>query len=256
MQFDVVTLFPPMFEAIAKYGITARALERKLYQLTLWNPRDYTTDNYRTVDDRPYGGGPGMVMLAEPLEQAILAAKRRQREAGVMQPRVIHLSPQGKPLRHADVLRLANAPGLILLASRYEGVDERLLARCVDEEISIGDYVLSGGELPAMVLIDAIVRQLPGALGDADSATEDSFVDGLLDCPHYTRPEVYEGMRVPDVLLSGHHKEIQRWRLKQSLGRTRAKRPDLLAARPLTKEESRLLAEYAQEQDPHNEKEP
>lgn len=250
-QYDVVTLFPPMFEAITRHGITARALEREIYTLRLWNPRDFTTDNYKTVDDRPYGGGPGMVMLAEPLEQAISAARQRQQQAGVESPRVIHLSPQGKPLTHADVLRLAAQPGLVLLASRYEGVDERLLRRVVDEEVSIGDYVLSGGELPAMVLIDAMVRQLPGALGDADSATEDSFVDGLLDCPHYTRPEVYEGEAVPAVLLSGHHKEIRRWRLKQSLGRTRDKRPDLLAERPLTKEESRLLAEYAQEQDPH-----
>jgi tRNA (guanine37-N1)-methyltransferase len=252
LQFDVVTLFPSMFEAISRYGVTSRALEKKIYELTLWNPRDFTTDNYKTVDDRPYGGGPGMVMLAEPLEKAINAAKQRQQEAGVDSPRVIHLSPQGKPLTHTAVMDLANAPGLILLASRYEGVDERLLQRVVDEEVSIGDYVLSGGELPAMVLIDAVVRQLPGTLGDGDSAIEDSFVDGLLDCPHYTRPEVYEGMPVPDVLMSGHHKEIARWRLKQSLGRTRDKRPDLLAARPLTKEESRLLAEYEQEQDPHN----
>ena len=251
LQFDVITLFPPMFEAISKYGITSRALEKKLYELRLWNPRDFTTDNYKTVDDRPYGGGPGMVMLAEPLEQAIHAARQHQQEAGVGRPRVIHLSPQGQPLTHAAVLKLAAEPGLILLASRYEGVDERLLQRRVDEEFSIGDYVLSGGELPAMVLIDAVVRQLPGALGDADSAAEDSFVDGLLDCPHYTRPEVYAGNKVPEILLSGHHKEIKRWRLKQSLGRTRDKRPDLLAARLLTKEESRLLAEYEQEQDPH-----
>lgn len=252
LQFDVVTLFPPMFEAISAQGVTSRALEKQIYQLTLWNPRDFTTDNYKTVDDRPYGGGPGMVMLVEPLEKAINAAKQRQREAGVKAPRVIHLSPQGKPLTHARVVSLAAEPGLVLLASRYEGVDERLLRRVVDEEISIGDYVLSGGELPAMVLIDAIVRQLPGTLGDADSAAEDSFVDGLLDCPHYTRPEVYDGERVPDVLMSGNHAHIKRWRLKQSLGRTREKRPDLLAARPLTKEESRLLAEYEQEQDPHN----
>jgi tRNA (guanine37-N1)-methyltransferase len=252
LQFDVVTLFPPMFEAISAQGVTSRALEKQIYQLTLWNPRDFTTDNYKTVDDRPYGGGPGMVMLVEPLEKAINAAKARQRAAGVEAPRVIHLSPQGKPLTHAKVVSLAAEPGLILLASRYEGVDERLLRRVVDEEISIGDYVLSGGELPAMVLIDAIVRQLPGTLGDADSAAEDSFVDGLLDCPHYTRPEVYDGERVPDVLMSGNHAHIKRWRLKQSLGRTREKRPDLLAARSLTKEESRLLAEYEQEQDPHN----
>ncbi len=252
MQFDVVTLFPPMFEALSRYGVTSRALEKKIYDLTLWNPRDFTMDSYKTVDDRPYGGGPGMVMLAEPLEKAINAAKLRQQEAGVTHPKVIHLSPQGRPLTHEAVLALSKEPGLVLLASRYEGVDERLLQRVVDEEYSIGDYVLSGGELPAMVLIDAVVRQLPGTLGDADSAVEDSFVDGLLDCPHYTRPEVYEGIKVPDVLMSGHHKEIKRWRLKQSLGRTRDKRPDLLAVRSLTKEESRLLAEYEQEQDPHN----
>jgi tRNA (guanine37-N1)-methyltransferase len=252
LQFDVVTLFPPMFEALSDFGVTSRALEKEIYALQLWNPRDFTTDNYKTVDDRPYGGGPGMVMLAEPLEKAIAAARQRQQQAGVKHSKVIHLSPQGKPLTHEAVMQLASEPGLILLASRYEGVDERLLRRVVDEEYSIGDYVLSGGELPAMVLIDAVVRQLPGTLGDADSAAEDSFVDGLLDCPHYTRPEVYEGEPVPAVLMSGHHKEIKRWRLKQSLGRTRDKRPDLLAARPLTKEESRLLAEYEQEQDPHN----
>jgi tRNA (guanine37-N1)-methyltransferase len=252
LQFDVVTLFPPMFEAVSSHGVTSRALEKQIYTLQLWNPRDFTSDNYKTVDDRPYGGGPGMVMLAEPLEKAIAAAKKRQTDAGVEHPKVIHLSPQGTPLTHEKVVSLAAEQGLILLASRYEGVDERLLQRVVDEEISIGDYVLSGGELPAMVLIDAVVRQLPGTLGDADSAAEDSFVDGLLDCPHYTRPEVYAGIKVPDVLLSGHHKQIKRWRLKQSLGRTRDKRPDLLAARLLTKEESRLLAEYEQEQDPHN----
>ncbi len=174
-QFDVVSLFPQMFEAISRHGVTARALERGIYELALWNPRDFTTDNYKTVDDRPYGGGPGMVMLAEPLEKAIAAAIRRQQDAGVECPRVLHLSPQGRPLTHADVMRLVSAPGLILLASRYEGVDERLLRRVVDEEVSIGDYVLSGGELPAMVLIDAVVRQLPGTLGDADSAAEDSI---------------------------------------------------------------------------------
>lgn len=248
-QFDVITLFPQMFEAVSKHGITARALERKLYGLTLWNPRDFTTDPRKTVDDRPFGGGPGMVMMAEPLEKTILAARQRQRDAGVENPRVIHLSPQGQPLTHAKVMQLVVEPGLILLASRYEGVDERLIRRQVDEEISIGDYVLSGGELPAMVLLDAIIRQLPGSLGDADSATEDSFVDGLLDCPHYTRPEVYENEVVPEVLLSGHHAEIRRWRLKQSLARTRARRPELLQKRQMTKEESRLLAEIEQEQD-------
>jgi tRNA (guanine37-N1)-methyltransferase len=249
LNFDVITLFPPMFDALAKYGITRRALEQQRFQLQLWNPRDFTADNYRTVDDRPYGGGPGMVMLAEPLEKAIEAAKERQKQAGVAGPRVVHLSPQGKVLTHQRVMELVQEPGLVLLASRYEGVDERLLRRQVDEEISIGDYVLSGGELAAMVLIDAIVRQLPGVLGDAESAIQDSFVDGLLDCPHYTRPEVYQGEAVPEVLMSGHHAEIQRWRLKQSLGRTWQRRPDLLAARQLSKEESGLLAEYQQEQE-------
>lgn len=249
IQFDIVTLFPAMFDAVSKQGITGRALQNGLYQLCFWNPRDFAQDNYRMVDDRPYGGGPGMVMLAEPLEKAIGAARQRQREAGVVDPLVIHLSPQGIPLTHAKVVQLAALPGLILLASRYEGVDERLIRRQVDEEISIGDYVLSGGELPAMVLMDAIIRQLPGALGDAESASEDSFVDGLLDHPHYTRPEVYENEAVPAVLLSGHHEEIRRWRLKQALARTRARRPDLLERRQLTQEESRLLAEIEQEQD-------
>ena len=258
IQFDIVTLFPPMFDAISQHGITARALENKLYSLSLWNPRDYTTDNHRTVDGRPYGGGPGMVMLAEPLEQAIQAAKAKQIAAGVAKPKVIHMSPSGKPLTHEIVMQLVAEQGLVVLASRYEGVDQRLLDRLVDAEYSIGDYVLSGGELPAMVLMDAIVRQLPGALGDADSAIEDSFVDGLLDCPHYTRPEEYAGAKVPDVLTSGNHAKIKQWRLKMSLKRTRDQRPDLLAVRSLSKEESRLLAELdvelneKQEQDSHN----
>lgn len=251
-QFDVVTLFPEMFEALTRFGISARAQERGIYELALWNPRDFTTDNYRTIDDRPYGGGPGMVMLAEPLEKAIAAARIRQQASGVANPKVIHLSPQGVTLKHEHVMSLKDEPGLILLASRYEGVDERLLATLVDEEYSIGDYVLSGGEIPAMVILDAIIRQLPGSLGDAGSAEEDSFVDGLLDCPHYTRPEVYAEQKVPEILLSGNHAKIKRWRLKQSLARTRARRPDLLAARPLTKEESRLLMEIEQEQDSHN----
>lgn len=257
-QFDVVTLFPPMFDAISQHGITSRALENKIYDLNLWNPRDYTNDNHRTVDDRPYGGGPGMVMLAEPLEQAINAAVARQKQAGVLKPKVIHLSPTGKPLTHEIVMELVAEQGLVLLASRYEGVDQRLLDRMVDAEYSVGDYVLSGGELPAMVLMDAIIRQLPGALGDADSAAEDSFVNGLLDCPHYTRPEEYKGEKVPEVLTSGNHAKIKHWRLKMSLQRTRDKRPDLLAVRSLSKEESRLLAELdvelneKQEQDSHN----
>ena len=252
IRFDVVTLFPPMFDAISQHGITARALENNLYALSLWNPRDYTTDNHRTVDDRPYGGGPGMVMLAEPLEQAINAAKASQIAAGVLNPKVIHMSPTGRPLTHQIVMDLVAEQGLVLLASRYEGVDQRLLDQMVDAEYSIGDYVLSGGEMPAMVLMDAIVRQLPGALGDADSAIEDSFVDGLLDCPHYTRPEEYAGEKVPEVLTSGNHAKIKQWRLKMSLKRTRDQRPDLLAARSLSKEESRLLQELEQEQDSYN----
>jgi tRNA (guanine37-N1)-methyltransferase len=249
MRFDVISLFPEMFDAITKHGITSRALTQKIYFLNVINPRDFTQDNRKTVDDRPYGGGPGMVMLAEPLSQAIKVAK-----AANVNAKVIHLSPRGMPLTHKKVMELSQQAGLILLASRYEGVDERLLDALVDEEISIGDYVLSGGELPVMVLIDAVVRQLPGTLGDADSALEDSFVNGLLDCPHFTRPEVLllpdfdENKCVPEVLLSGNHAKIRQWRLKQSLSLTRAKRPDLLAARSLTKEEARLLLEIEQEQ--------
>ncbi|MEI6227917.1 MAG: tRNA (guanosine(37)-N1)-methyltransferase TrmD [Methylophilaceae bacterium] len=241
-KFDVVTLFPEMFDAISKHGITSRALQQNIYRLQFWNPRDFTTDNHKTVDDRPYGGGPGMVMLADPLDLAINAAKQVQ-AADKIDSWVIHLSPAGKALTHEKVMELSQRSGLILLASRYEGVDQRLIDAEVDEEISIGDYVLTGGELPAMALIDAIVRQLPGSLGDSDSAIEDSFVDGLLDCPHYTRPEEYKGVKVPEILLSGNHAKIKQWRLKMSLHRTRDQRPDLLAVRPLTKEEARLLQE-------------
>lgn len=247
MQFNVISLFPEMFDAIKKFGITSRALENGIFNLNLTNPRDFTLDNHRTVDDRPYGGGPGMVMLAEPLTKAIQQAKAMQLNAG-LQPWVIHLSPSGHALTHEKVMQLASKQSLILLTSRYEGVDQRLLDAHVDEEISIGDYVLSGGELPAMVLMDAIIRQLPGSLGDADSANEDSFVNGLLDYPHYTRPEMYAEVKVPEVLISGNHAKIREWRLKQSLLLTRAKRPDLLAARSLTKEEARLLSEIEQEQ--------
>ncbi len=243
VAFDVVTLFPEMFAAVADFGITRRAREQGLWRLALWNPRDFAVDNYRTVDDRPYGGGPGMVMLAEPLEKAVAAA-RDSRPGG----KVIYLSPQGRPLTHERVLELAQGEGAILLCGRYEGIDERLIERCVDEEISLGDFVLSGGEIAAMALIDAVVRQLPGALNDAASAVEESFADGLLDCPHYTRPEEYEGLPVPPVLLSGHHAEIRRWRLKQALGRTWRRRPDLIAARALNKEESLLLEEFKREQ--------
>jgi tRNA (guanine37-N1)-methyltransferase len=247
MIFDVITLFPEMFAALTKYGITARAYENKAYDLQCWNPRSYTTDNHKSIDDRPYGGGPGMVMLVEPLEKTIMAIKKKQSEQG-LQSKVVHLSPSGKTLTHAKVMELSRQDGLILLTSRYEGVDQRLLDMHVNEEVSIGDYVLSGGELPAMVLMDAIIRQLPCVLGDAASAVEDSFVNGLLDYRHYTRPEVYKDKAVPEVLLSGDHEKIRRWRLKQSLALTRAKRPDLLAARSLTKEEARLLTELEQEQ--------
>ena len=252
IRFDAITLFPEMFAAVTASGITRRALENGLWQLQTWNPRDFTTDNYRTIDDRPYGGGPGMVMLAEPLEKAIEAARSAQREfyGAAGGGRVIYLSPQGARLDHAKVMGLAAEPAVTLLCGRYEGVDERLIAKCVDEELSIGDYVLSGGELAAMVLIDAVVRQLPGALGEAQSAVEESFAAGLLDCPQYTRPEEWSGMGIPEVLLSGHHEQIRRWRLKQSLGRTWMRRPDLverLVERgDLTAEEKALLEEFRQ----------
>ena len=249
MHFDVITLFPEMFDAITQYGVTRRAAEQGKLVLRTWNPREFTIDKHRSVDDRPYGGGPGMLMLAEPLAQAIATAKQSQAQTGVVKSCVIHLSPQGRQLTHEVVKELLDRnDGLILLASRYEGVDERLIRQQVDEELSIGDYVLSGGELAAMVLIDSLVRHLPGVLGDAESAQQDSFVAGLLDCPHYTRPEIFEGEGIPEVLLSGHHAEIEKWRLKQSLGRTWQRRPDLLAQRQLTKQEARLLAEYQQEQ--------
>ena len=245
IRFDVVTLFPEMFVAVTKSGITSRALEAGLWSLATWNPRDFTEDNHRTVDDRPYGGGPGMVMLAEPLERALEAA----RNAGG--GRVFYLSPQGRKLDHAKVMKLAGEKALTLLCGRYEGVDQRLLERRVEEELSIGDFVLSGGELAAMALIDAIVRQLPGALGDVHSVIEESFVGGLLDCPQYTRPEAWPqgaaAARVPEVLLSGHHENIRRWRLKQALGRTWLKRPELLAARKMSAEERGLLEEFQRE---------
>jgi tRNA (guanine37-N1)-methyltransferase len=245
IRFDVVTLFPEMFAAVTASGITSRALDRGLWSLTTWNPRDFTTDNYRTVDDRPYGGGPGMVMLAEPIERTLNAV----RNAGG--GRVLYLSPQGRRLDHRRVMELAEEKAVTLLCGRYEGVDERLLMRRVEDEVSIGDFVLSGGELAAMALMDAVVRQLPGALGDEASAVEESFADGLLDCPQYTRPEVWpageEAVKVPEVLMSGHHENIRRWRLKQALGRTWLRRPDLLAARRLGEEERRLLEEFRQE---------
>jgi tRNA (guanine37-N1)-methyltransferase len=229
MEFDVVTLFPEMFVALTQSGITRRAFEQKKCGLSLWNPRDFTSDNHRTVDDRPYGGGPGMVMLSKPLEVAIDAAKARQAALGLSPPRVVYLSPQGQPLTHRRVMQLTAEPGLVLLCGRYEAVDQRVLDRCVDEEISLGDFVLSGGELPAMALMDAVIRQLPGVLHDDASAIEDSFVNGLLDYPHYTRPEAYEGVAVPPVLLGGHHAEIVKWRRERALEATARKRPELIA---------------------------
>ena len=243
-RIDVVTLFPAMVADAAKVGVTGRAAERGLWSLRCWNPRDFATDAYRTVDDRPYGGGPGMVMMAAPLAAALGAARASQSGEGTARSLVVHLTPAGRPLTHARVVELAARcdQGLVLLAGRYEGIDERLVEREVDEEIAIGDFVVSGGELPALMLIDAIARQLPGALNDAQSAVEESFADGLIDCPHYTRPEAWEGAQVPDVLLSGHHEAIRRWRLEQSLMRTWRRRPDLLEGRTLTKEERELLA--------------
>ncbi|TWG79301.1 tRNA (guanine37-N(1)-) methyltransferase [Cupriavidus gilardii J11] len=249
MQFDVITLFPEMFRALTDWGITSRAAKQQRYGLRTWNPRDFTVDNYRTIDDRPYGGGPGMVMLAKPLEDAIDAAVAAQSEAGAAPSHVVLMSPQGAPLTHAKVVELARRPSLVLLCGRYEAIDQRLIDRRVDEEISLGDFVLSGGELPAMALIDAVVRLLPGVLGDAQSAVQDSFVNGLLDCPHYTRPEEYQGVRVPDILLGGHHAEIEKWRRQQALANTARKRPDLIeTARKqglLSRSDEAYLSEWA-----------
>ena len=246
MQFDVVTLFPEMFSALTQSGVTRRAYEQKKWALSLWNPRDFTTDNHRTVDDRPYGGGPGMVMLAKPLQQTLAAAKQRQTELGLPAPRVVYLSPQGKPLTHQRVMQFSQDSGVVLLCGRYEAIDQRLLDSHVDEEISLGDFVLSGGELPAMALMDAVIRQLPGVLNDGSSAVEDSFVNGLLDCPHYTRPEEYEGVAVPPVLMGGHHAEIEKWRRERALEATAKKRPDLIVkARQdglLTKSDEKFLS--------------
>lgn len=243
MRIDVISLFPPMFGAVTDHGITGRAVKNGLLTLRVWNPRDYTEDRHRSVDDRPYGGGPGMVMMIEPLARAIKAARSEQ----VPGAKVIYLSPQGRRLDHAGVVELSRRAGMILLAGRYEGIDERLLEAEVDEEWSIGDYVLSGGELAAMVMIDAVARQFPGALGDEDSAQQDSFVEGLLDHEHYTRPEEFSGRRVPEVLLSGDHEKIRRWRLKRSLGRTWIRRPDLLERLSLNGEQKQLLEEFQRE---------
>jgi tRNA (guanine37-N1)-methyltransferase len=243
MHLGVITLFPGMFDALKNYGITGRALKRGIVQLTLWNPRDFSLDRHRSVDDRPYGGGPGMVMGVQPLRDAIGVA----RSVLGANCRVVYLSPQGKRLDQAGLQLLAAREALLFIAGRYEGVDERLLEMEIDEEWSIGDYILSGGELAAMVMIDGLVRLLPGALGAIESAEQDSFVDGLLDCPHYTRPEVINGWSVPTVLLTGNHEAIRRWRLKQALGRTWLKRPDLLKGRVLEKEQQDLLDEFIRE---------
>jgi tRNA (guanine37-N1)-methyltransferase len=235
--FGVISLFPDMFSPFTQQGVIGRAVKSGKLSVDTFNPRDFTHDRHRTVDDRPYGGGPGMLMMVKPLTDAIHAAKN----IGGENSKVIYLSPQGKPLDQAGVKRLASIERIILICGRYEGIDERVIESHVDEEVSIGDYVLSGGELPAMVLMDAVARLVPGVLGHKASAVEDSFTDGLLDCPHYTRPEVLEGQKVPEVLLSGDHEKIRQWRLMQSLGRTMQRRPDLLNHLALTEEQQRLL---------------
>lgn len=243
MWFGVVSLFPEMFGAITEYGVTRRAVQSGLIQVNTWNPRDFTHDKHKTVDDRPYGGGPGMLMMVQPLRDAIHAAKAAAGEGA----RVVYLSPQGRKLDQQGVEELAQHDKLILVAGRYEGIDERLIEAEVDEEWSVGDYVLSGGELPAMILMDAVSRFVPGVLGKQASAEQDSFTDGLLDCPHYTRPEILDGKNVPSVLLSGNHENIRRWRLQQSLIRTYERRPDLIEGLALTDEQEKLLAAYLDE---------
>ena len=242
MYIQAVTLFGEMFRSITDYGVTGRALQRGLWHFNSINPRQFADNKLGYIDDRPFGGGPGMIMMAEPLQSAIDAAKAQHNG------KVVYLSPQGSPLTHQKAAELAKLDGLILVCGRYEGIDERLLSSVIDEEISIGDFVVSGGELPAMMLMDAVLRLIPGVLGDADSAGQDSFANGLLDCPHYTRPIEFQGMTVPAVLRSGNHALIAEWRLEQALRRTLQRRPDLLADRALTPEESRLLQKIRQEE--------
>ncbi|MDG6894973.1 tRNA (guanosine(37)-N1)-methyltransferase TrmD [Volucribacter amazonae] len=239
MQIGIISLFPEMFKAITEFGVTGRAVKQNLLSIQCWNPRDFTSDKHKTVDDRPYGGGPGMLMMVQPLRDAIHCAKQNIGE----QAKVIYLSPQGRKLDQAGVKYLSTYQKLILVCGRYEGIDERLIETEIDEEWSIGDYVLTGGELPAMTLIDAVARFIPGVLGKAISAQEDSFAEGLLDCPHYTRPEWLDGLTVPKVLMSGNHEEIRQWRLKQSLLRTWLRRPELLESLALTDEQRKLLAQ-------------
>ena len=243
MQFEIITLFPEMVLSLSKYGVIGRAMENNLIQIGVINPREYSLGQHRRVDDRPYGGGPGMVMQYEPLQKAIHKAKQAAEKS-----HVVCLSPQGKRFEQADVVRLCAFSHLVLVAGRYEGIDERLIEAEIDEEISMGDYVVSGGELPAMLLVDALIRQVPGVLGHEESALQDSFIDGLLDCPHYTRPECIDGRSVPEVLLQGDHQAIKRWRMKQSLGRTYLRRPDLIAKAKLSDEQRDLLKEFLKEQ--------
>ncbi|MGD9153282.1 MAG: tRNA (guanosine(37)-N1)-methyltransferase TrmD [Gammaproteobacteria bacterium] len=238
MEMGIITLFPEMFDAL-NFGVIGRAIKQNIINLQFWNPRDFTTDKHRTVDDRPYGGGPGMLMKAQPLQDAIKTAKNKIKNA-----KVIYVSPQGQRFDQAAAKKMANNSGIIFLAGRYEGIDERLIGTDIDEEWSIGDYVLTGGELAIMVMVDAITRLLPNVLGDEESAAADSFMDGLLDHPHYTRPEILNGLAVPEVLLSGNHAEIAKWRLKQALGRTWLRRPDLLEKMQLNKLQKNLLKEF------------
>lgn len=245
MRFDVVTLFPQMVQEAARYGVTGKAIERDIVQLTTWNPRDYTHDNHKTVDDRPYGGGPGMVMKYPPLLAAVNDAKKQQTGTA----KVVYLSPQGKQITQALLNDMADLSQVILVAGRYEGIDERFIENICDDEWSLGDYVISGGELAALIVIDAMTRLIPGVLGDENSAQQDSHMNGLLDCPHYTRPEKSELGDVPEVLLSGNHAEIERWRMKQALGRTWLRRPDLLKNNELTAEQLVLLEEFKTEVD-------
>lgn len=244
MDIHVISIFPAMFKTITEHGVVARAIRQNVLSLTIHNPRDFTDDKHRRVDDRPFGGGPGMVMMAEPLVKAINAAKAAVQMADGGSTKVVHLSPQGLPFNHARAEQLQTQQSVIMIAGRYEGVDERVIEKHVDEEWSVGDYVLSGGELPAMIVIDAVARLLPESLGNSASAEQDSFAAGLLDCPHYTRPEVFEGEVVPSVLTGGDHQAISRWRMQQSLGRTFLRRPDLLEKFDLTDEQAQLLDDF------------
>ncbi|GAA0789086.1 MULTISPECIES: tRNA (guanosine(37)-N1)-methyltransferase TrmD [Pseudomonadati] len=245
MWLGVITLFPEMFRAVTDFGVTGRAVKNGLLEVQTWNPRDFTHDRHNTVDDRPYGGGPGMLMMVQPLRDAIHAAKA----AAGDRAKVIYLSPQGRKLDQQGVTELAKSDSLILVCGRYEGIDERIIQTEVDEEWSIGDYVLSGGEIPAMTLIDSVARLVPGVLGKQASAEQDSFSDGLLDCPHYTRPENLDGMDVPAVLLSGDHEKIRLWRLQQSIGRTFLRRPEIFENLALTDEQTALLTQFVNETD-------